>query len=50
MARDETALNNIVRGGYVLRESENAQAVIIATGSEVELVPERTNFVGRTRH
>ncbi len=37
VARDETALNNIVRGGYVLRESDKPQAVIIATGSEVEL-------------
>ncbi|MDO5058715.1 MAG: transketolase [Neisseria sp.] len=37
VARSEAQLDNIKRGGYVLRESSNAQAVIIATGSEVEL-------------
>ena len=37
MSRDETQLANIARGGYVLRAADNAQAVIIATGSEVEL-------------
>lgn len=37
VSRDETQLANIARGGYVLRAADNAQAVIIATGSEVEL-------------
>ena len=37
VSRDETQLANIARGGYVLRATDNAQAVIIATGSEVEL-------------
>ena len=38
MSRNEQQLADIVRGGYVLRPaSGNAQAVIIATGSEVEL-------------
>ena len=35
--RDDAQLANIARGGYVLRAADNAQAVIIATGSEVEL-------------
>ena len=37
MSRDETQLANIARGGYVLRAADNAQAVIIAKDSEVEL-------------
>ena len=38
MLRNEQQLADIARGGYVLRPAEgNAQAVIIATGSEVEL-------------
>jgi transketolase len=41
-ARDEAALANIVRGGYVLSEAQNGrpEAVIIATGSEVGLAVE----------
>ena len=35
--RDAETLANIERGGYVLSAVENPQAVIIATGSEVEL-------------
>ncbi|WP_338808981.1 transketolase [Neisseria leonii] len=35
--RSEAQLADIKRGGYVLSEAENARAVIIATGSEVEL-------------
>ncbi|MFB3087093.1 MAG: transketolase [Acidiferrobacterales bacterium] len=37
--RDEQAIANIARGGYVLRDAEggDAQAIIIATGSEVAL-------------
>jgi transketolase len=38
MQRDESQLNNIQRGGYVLLVgSDNPDAIIIATGSEVEL-------------
>jgi transketolase len=37
VARDETAIAAIARGGYVLRDAANAKAVIIATGSEVSL-------------
>ncbi|PIT59345.1 transketolase [Snodgrassella alvi] len=39
MPRDSQQLANIRRGGYVLKAAteENAQAVLIATGSEVEL-------------
>jgi len=40
-ARNEQQLNDIKRGGYVISEAQgNAQAVIIATGSEVELALE----------
>ena len=37
MARDAATLANIAKGGYVLRDAAGAKAVIIATGSEVEL-------------
>jgi len=37
MARDAATLANIAKGGYVLKEAAGAKAVIIATGSEVEL-------------
>lgn len=38
MQRDEAQLSNIKRGGYVLLEgSDNPDAIIIATGSEVEM-------------
>ena len=37
MARDAATLANIAKGGYVLRDAASARAVIIATGSEVEL-------------
>src|SRR5690606_32400628 len=35
--RPEAALRDIARGGYVLRDADDPQAVIIATGSEVAL-------------
>jgi len=35
--RDAKQVANIARGGYVLRDSANAKAIIIATGSEIEL-------------
>ena len=35
--RDETAISNVKRGGYVLSDAANAQAAILATGSEVPL-------------
>ncbi|MCD0503012.1 transketolase [Bordetella petrii] len=37
VARDADTLKAIVRGGYVLRDAQGAQAVIIATGSEVAI-------------
>jgi len=38
MSRTEEQINNIARGGYVLRDCEGQpDAIIIATGSEVEL-------------
>ncbi|WP_228124717.1 transketolase [Glaciimonas soli] len=35
--RTAAQIADIQRGGYVLRDAENAKAVIIATGSEIEL-------------
>ncbi|MFJ7565570.1 transketolase [Herminiimonas sp. NPDC097707] len=35
--RSAEQIANIKRGGYVLRDAENAQVILIATGSEIEL-------------
>ena len=37
MARTEAQIGNINRGGYVLRDAEDAIIILMATGSEVEL-------------
>jgi transketolase len=37
MERDAAQVANVAKGGYVLRDAANAQAILIATGSEVEL-------------
>ncbi len=37
MQRDTTQIEAVKRGGYVLKDTEDARAVIIATGSEVQL-------------
>ncbi|MBT9589840.1 MAG: transketolase [Thiobacillus sp.] len=37
MARDAATMANVARGGYVLKDAAGAKAIIIATGSEVEL-------------
>ncbi len=37
MQRNEGQIADIARGGYVLRDAPDAKAIIIATGSEVEL-------------
>ncbi|POZ62978.1 transketolase [Chromobacterium alticapitis] len=37
VTRDEAQVAAIRKGGYVLRDAESARAVLIATGSEVEL-------------
>ncbi|WEE00179.1 transketolase [Taylorella equigenitalis] len=37
IARDEESLSNISKGGYVLRAIVNPKAIIIATGSEVQI-------------
>jgi transketolase len=37
MERDAAAVANIAKGGYVLRDAAGAKAILIATGSEVEL-------------
>ncbi|MGI4938493.1 MAG: transketolase-like TK C-terminal-containing protein, partial [Janthinobacterium lividum] len=41
--RDEQAVASIARGGYVLRDAPDARAIIIATGSEVELAVKAAN-------
>ena len=37
VARDDQTLANVSKGGYVLSDAHDARAIIIATGSEVEL-------------
>ena len=37
MSRDDQQVSDIARGGYILRDAENPRAILIATGSEVEL-------------
>ncbi|MBP3194071.1 MAG: transketolase [Cardiobacteriaceae bacterium] len=37
LPRTEAQIESISRGGYVLKNAENPQAVLIATGSEVEI-------------
>jgi len=37
MTRDDAQIANARRGGYVLKDAANAKAIIIATGSEVEI-------------
>ena len=37
VARDAQQVKDIARGGYVLRDAADARAVLIATGSEIEL-------------
>lgn len=38
LPRDAQQIENIAKGGYVLREAENASVTLLATGSEVELI------------
>jgi transketolase len=48
MARNEAQIANVARGGYVLRDSEGApDAIIIATGSEVEIAMKAAEQSGR---
>jgi transketolase len=37
MERDAATVANVAKGGYILRDADNPRAVLIATGSEVEL-------------
>jgi transketolase len=37
MERDAATVANVAKGGYILRDAESPRAVLIATGSEVEL-------------
>lgn len=45
--RDEATVAAIARGGYVLRDAADARAVIIATGSEVQLALEAQEQLGK---
>jgi transketolase len=38
MARDAATVSNVAKGGYVLKDVANPKVVLIATGSEVDLV------------
>ncbi|HUW29684.1 MAG TPA: transketolase [Sulfuriferula sp.] len=38
MQRDDATIANVAKGGYVLKDAANPKVVLIATGSEVELV------------
>ena len=37
MERDSATVANVAKGGYVLRDAQDAKVILIATGSEVEL-------------
>jgi transketolase len=37
MARDAAQILDVAKGGYVLRDAQDAKVILIATGSEVEL-------------
>ena len=47
ISRNTEQLANIARGGYLLSEKVNAQAIIIATGSEVELALNAQNELAK---
>ena len=47
MERSSQQVDDIRRGGYVLRDAQNAKAVLIATGSEVELAVKAADELSR---
>jgi transketolase len=47
MERSESQIANIRRGGYVLRDAKDAKALLIATGSEVELAVKAADELGK---
>ena len=47
MARTDEQVANINRGGYVLRDTPDAQVILIATGSEVELAVKAAEQLAR---
>lgn len=47
MARNDEQVANINRGGYVLRDAPDAKAILIATGSEVELAVKAAEQLAR---
>jgi transketolase len=46
MERDQQTVANAAKGGYVLRDAANAKAILIATGSEVELAMKAADALG----
>ena len=38
ISRNETQVRDIAKGGYILKDSDNPQVILIATGSEVNLI------------
>ena len=50
MSRSDEQLSNVGRGGYTLRKASNAQAILIATGSEVELAVSAADQLARERY
>jgi transketolase len=46
MERDQQTVANVAKGGYVLRDAANAKAILIATGSEVELAMKAADALG----
>jgi transketolase len=46
MERDATAIANVAKGGYVLRDAADAKVILIATGSEVELAMKAADALG----
>ncbi|MDO4776538.1 MAG: transketolase [Cardiobacteriaceae bacterium] len=45
--RDAQTLAQVAKGGYVLREAENAKVALLATGSEVELAMAAAEALGK---
>jgi len=49
MSRDDQQVDDIARGGYILRDVENPRAILIATGSEVELAMQAADTLAQQK-
>ncbi|MEM9988585.1 MAG: transketolase C-terminal domain-containing protein, partial [Pseudomonadota bacterium] len=47
LVRKEASRNKVAQGGYVLREADNAQATLMATGSEIGIAVEATDILAK---